>query len=444
MDEPRPSRITLNFIDEYCANYRNLFSDVRSFEAFKHLHIGMISELKRKTLPAIAEIVGLANPQSLHHFLSKSPWSSKQLRRQRLGYTLEKLADRKIFVIIDETGDKKKGQSTDYVSRQYLGKLGKIDNGIVAVTAWGLIDNITFPLTFEIYKPKSRLKPGDIYRSKPEIAAGMVRELKEMGFQIELVLADSLYGESETNFLGCLEELKLNFIVAIRSNHGVWLPHGQKVRQNRWQKFDRIFSDSTQEIRYVREIIFGKKRYRRYWEITTNPETLSENSTWYVMSEIPNLNYQDVGNLYGCRNWVEYALTLSKNELGWSDFRFLSYSGIEKWWEIVSSAYLLVSLFTQPWTEPESCTTEALGGQVTKYFAKHPQWDRGKGWKNVLNNLRLISLPFICFNLIIPWLIIFPIPQLSLGFPRLIALMNFFSNPIQHSTWSVDYHFSSA
>jgi SRSO17 transposase len=54
----------------------------------------------------------------------------------------------------------------------------------------------------------------------------MVRELKEMGFQIELVLADSLYGESETNFLGYLEELKLNFIFAIRSNHGVWLPHG--------------------------------------------------------------------------------------------------------------------------------------------------------------------------------------------------------------------------
>ncbi|MGE5655113.1 MAG: hypothetical protein ACM37W_00565 [Actinomycetota bacterium] len=78
---------------------------------------------------------------------------------------------------------------------------------------------------------------------------------------------------------------------------------------------------------------------------------------------------------------------------------------------LVSSADLLVSLFTQPWTEPESCTTEALGGQVTKYFAKHPQWDTRKGWKNVLNNLRLISLPFICFNLIIPWLIIFPIPQ---------------------------------
>ncbi len=138
-------------------------------------------------------MTGLDQEQSLHHFLTKSPWSAKQLRKQRLSLILQELKGRKIFLIIDETGDKKKGKSTDYVSRQYLGKLGKIDNGIVAVTAWGLIDGITFPLTFEVYKPKGRLQVGDIYRSKPEIAAQMVLELKQIGFKIELVLADSQY-----------------------------------------------------------------------------------------------------------------------------------------------------------------------------------------------------------------------------------------------------------
>lgn len=142
---------------------------MRSFEAFKYLHLGMLSDCKRKTLPAIAKVVGLENEQSLHHFLTKSPWQAEPLRNQRLLLTLKALKSRKIFVIIDETGDKKKGQSTDYVSRQYLGKLGKIDNGIVAVTAWGLIENITFPLMFEIYKPKSRLQAGEAYHSKPEI-----------------------------------------------------------------------------------------------------------------------------------------------------------------------------------------------------------------------------------------------------------------------------------
>jgi SRSO17 transposase len=43
--------------------------------------------------------------------------------------------------IIDETGDRKKGNKTDYVKRQYIGNLGKIENGIVAVTAYGVICN---------------------------------------------------------------------------------------------------------------------------------------------------------------------------------------------------------------------------------------------------------------------------------------------------------------
>jgi SRSO17 transposase len=31
------------------------------------------------------------------------------------------------------------------------------------------------------------------------------------------------------------------------------------VRDNKWRKFDRIFADGSQQVRYIREIIFGKK-----------------------------------------------------------------------------------------------------------------------------------------------------------------------------------------
>jgi len=48
--------------------------------------------------------------------------------------------------------------------------------------------------------------------------------------------------------------------------------------------------------------------------------------------------------IYGLRNWVEYGLKQSKNELGWADFRVTNYAQIERWWEMVMSAYLLVSL----------------------------------------------------------------------------------------------------
>jgi SRSO17 transposase len=80
----------------------------------------------------------------------------------------------------------------------------------------------------------------------------MIRELQVLGFKFKLVLADSLYGESGSNFIEVLYELKLAFVVAIRSNHAVWLPKEQRVHCNRWQQFKWIFSDGTTQQRYIR------------------------------------------------------------------------------------------------------------------------------------------------------------------------------------------------
>ena len=63
MVEPRLPVTTVSFIDEYCNYYQDLFADVRNFEAYKCLVLGMISELPRKSLPAIARSVGLPNAQ---------------------------------------------------------------------------------------------------------------------------------------------------------------------------------------------------------------------------------------------------------------------------------------------------------------------------------------------------------------------------------------------
>jgi SRSO17 transposase len=48
----------------------------------------------------------------------------------------------------------KEGNKTDYGKRQYIGNLGKIENGIVAVTAYGLFEGITFPLALKFISLK--------------------------------------------------------------------------------------------------------------------------------------------------------------------------------------------------------------------------------------------------------------------------------------------------
>jgi SRSO17 transposase len=424
MVDPRTACPTLRFVDEYCQLYAHLFPEVRSFEAFKYLHLGMISDIKRKTLPAIARAVGLDNEQGLHHVLTKSPWIVARLRRTRLQLILQLVNGQRMILLIDETGDCKKGNSTDYVKRQYIGNVGKKENGIVAVTAYGLFKGMILPLSFEVYKPKERLKAGDEYRTKPQIAAAMIGELTAMGFQFELVLADSLYGESGSSFISTLESLKLPYIVAIRSNHGVLMPLEQEVTYQPWQKFTRTFSNGETEVRYRQEIIFGTRRTRRYWLLTTDPQTLPDNSTVYVMSNAPEVKLDEIGDAYGYRTWIEYGLKQSKDVLGWADFRVTDYKQIERWWEIVMSAFTMVSLFADVFNR--ECP---LSHQV---FAQHPWWDNQRGWKNLLNNLRLIIEPWISFNRLQRWLAVFEIPVLVQGFSQLIQQMQQFYCPVVH------------
>jgi SRSO17 transposase len=438
MVEPRPPVSTVKFVDEYCQWYKNLFSDVRSFEAFKYLHVGCVSDLKRKTLSEIARLVGLDNQQGLNHFLTDSPWSVEKLRQLRLELILQVLKGRPIILIIDETGDKKKGNKTDYVKRQYIGNLGKTENGIVVVTAYGVFCGMTFPLLFEVYKPRERLQPQDRYHTKPEIAARLMRRLESMGFNFNLVLADSLYGESGNSFISVLNELNLNYIVAIRSNHCVDLLPKQHIQYLNWHKFQRVFSDLSSENRFIREIIPGKRGEKRYWQITTDPEKLPGNSTWYVMTKYPDISPREFGNFYGLRTWVEYGLKQSKNELGWADYRLTRYRDIERWWEIVCSTYLMVSLHSD---QLRSAPPES---KSKSKFASHPWWDDGKGWKNILNNLRLVIQPFTLFNLIYPWLTVFPIPQLSLGFSKLQSIVYSLTSPIFLVLTNPDFYFSSA
>jgi SRSO17 transposase len=443
MTKPRSAKTTVKFVDEYCETYRDLFPEVRTFEYFKYLHLGMISEIKRKTLPAIAGVVGLESAEGLDHFLTESPWSIEEVKIRRLKLILKILNGEEIIVIIDETGDKKKGKRTDYVKRQYIGNLGKIENGIVAVTAYGLVRGMTFPLLAKVYKPRERLKEGDLYKTKPKIGGEILEELREMGFKIKLVLADSEYGESEENFVSILYKEKLNFVLAIRSNHGVWLPSGQRVRYNKWRLFERVFSTGKTEERYIREIIFGKKRAVRYWQVTDNKETLPPNSTWYMMTKVPEIKYQEVGNLYGLRNWVEYGLKQSKNELGWADFRVTDYNRIEKWWEIVMSAYLMVSLQSEQLNK-ERKDNLGLDDISQEEIKKHPRWDEGKGWKNIINNLRLFLQPFCYLNLLKPWLIVFFKPKIISLFCRLFSQLNRLINSFLESIFLDDFYYSSA
>jgi hypothetical protein len=96
-------------------------------------------------------------------------------------------------------------------------------------------------------------------------------------------------------------------------------------------------------------------------------------------------------------------------------------SRIERWWELVMSAYLLVSLQSPVFAGLGS--TQASPPPALPLQA-HPAWNAETGWKHLLNNLRLLLQPLVCASLLLPWLQLVPLPHLRAGLHDLCALMN--------------------
>jgi SRSO17 transposase len=420
MTTVRPATETVAFVDTYCAAYRDLFSDVRSFDHFTHLHLGLISDVARKSLPVISRVTG-ADPQALHHFIANAEWDVNLLRQRRLHLTCEALHGRSFVLCSDETGDQKYGSVTDYVSRQYIGNLGSVETGLVSVNAYGVLDTVTFPLLFQVFKPDRRLKPDDTFQRKPTIASHLVRMLVEQGFAMDLVLADALYGESGP-FIQTLNDLNLPYVVAIRQNHAMLLPPGSCIRYTRWRPWERLLSDGTRETRYIREIIYGIRRTVRSYDLTSDPDKLPSATTRFVMTNLPGDLRHDVGNLYGLRTWIEYGFKQIKNELGWADHRLTDYAAIERWWELVFSAYLMVCFQTLVFT-----TADDAAGAGCSPARRHAWWDAGPGWKHTLNNLRLLIQPFCSSCLLLPWIDVFPVPGLMDGLQFLVNCINLYT-----------------
>jgi len=67
-------------------------------------------------------------------------------------------------------------------------------------------------------------------------------------------------------------------------------------------------------------------------------------------------------------DWFKGAVKMSEFFVG-ADFRVTNYSQIERWWEMVMSAYLLVSLHTNALYQPQSQPTIHSNAQQSAHCA---------------------------------------------------------------------------
>ena len=69
----------------------------------------------------------------MQHLLARAVWDEDGVRDDVRDYLIEHLGDPGAVLVVDETGDLKKGTQTVGVQRQYTGTAGRIENAQVAV-----------------------------------------------------------------------------------------------------------------------------------------------------------------------------------------------------------------------------------------------------------------------------------------------------------------------
>jgi SRSO17 transposase len=256
-------------------------------------------------------------------------------------------------LVIDDTGDRKDGSATDPVARQYLGSVGKIDNGIVAVTTLWADEECYYPLHVMPYTPEKRLAGGKqdpAFRTKPQIALDLVEQGQAAGVPFCAIVADCFYGDNNTLETALLKR-GLPHVLARRGAVGRgWAPAeadhsfkdaAQALPLRTWREVIRRFRDGHTERWWAAELtLFGYVPDRPVRAIcaTTDRRALPDLSTWYLTTNLPSPLTQIV-RIYGLRNWVEQGYKQMKDELGWADFMVRSDRAIRRHWTLVCCAF---------------------------------------------------------------------------------------------------------
>jgi SRSO17 transposase len=101
-------------------------------------------------------------------------------------------------LVLDDTGDRKKGSATDHVGHQYLGSAGKIDNGIVRVTSLWANEQHYYPLHVLPDTPADRFDQGKedpAFHTKPQLALTLIELALAAGVAFKAIVADAFYGD---------------------------------------------------------------------------------------------------------------------------------------------------------------------------------------------------------------------------------------------------------
>lgn len=335
----------------YLRRFRGCFGQDRTAGHFGTYCRGLLSDLPRKSVEPIALAAGTA-VRTLQEFLVTCTWDQQAARdhlQRRMAELLAELPPDTLGVVgvIDETSAVKKGDKTPGVQRQYLGCVGKIDNGVVTVHVGVAKGHFQTLLDADLYLPQSwaadrercrqaGVPDGVRYRAKWRIALDQLLRLNANGVSFDWLTFDEGYG-SRGPFLWVLGLVRQKFVAEVPTNFAVRAtPDGPSRRADahqpgsqtgRWRRFRigrKTLADQVWRARRTR--VWAA----RGWHTLVTAVNEATGEVKFFVTNAVGESLATVLAVAFRRATVEHAFRVGKTELGLTHFEGRQYVGLER------------------------------------------------------------------------------------------------------------------
>ncbi|WP_420313588.1 IS701 family transposase [Actinopolymorpha alba] len=229
------------------------FARVEPRRRVRQLILGLLADLPRKNCWTIAEHVGDATPDGLQHLLGRAKWDADLVRDDLRGFVLEHLADDQAVLVVDETGDLKKGTHTVGVQASTPAPRAGSKTRKSRCTSPTPPGTGTPPSTAlctcpspgpvtrtAASRPPSRIRSA----SRPSHPCQqMIERALDAGVSAAWAAGDEVYGDNP-NLRTALEARQLGYVLAVSCTYRVPTPAGpqradhlaKRIPRRAWQK----------------------------------------------------------------------------------------------------------------------------------------------------------------------------------------------------------------
>jgi SRSO17 transposase len=326
---------------------------------------GLLTGLPRMNCWTLAEQAGDTTPDKMQRLLSRARWDADTLRDDVRELAVDHLGDTEAMLVIDETGDLKKGSATLGTQRQYTGTAGRIENAQVGVfltytTTAGhtLIDR-------EIYLPSSWTEdpkrcaragiPAEVgFATKPALATRMIVRALQAGVPAGWVAGDEVYG-NDPGLRRALEARGVGYVLAVRCDAQIATAAGA-------YRVDALAAMLPARAWQRLSAGAGVKGYRYYdWAWIDIPATAGQTGHRWVLIR----RHRRTGELafYRCyapglvglsvlvrvagRRWtIEQSFQTSKGQTGLDEHQVRTWRSWYRWTTLVLVAHVFLAIVT--------------------------------------------------------------------------------------------------